>query len=284
MERKEVPSFTLSEDKKTVTFEYNFNRWDFDRAGHVPIWTLTYQGAWLTFNGLCALDPRLLADPTVRVFSRCQVWEISPSFYNLVKPGTRLKVSSRWLHLGKSSMIKGGEIVDSSTNQILVKGIIQDVNINLELDTPRSKPFPDWVKDSYSYLTSQPRPETVEAFEKPTSAKTFIYSVTVLPSDIDYNNHTNQRHYIRYCFNCAVIGARQGAYPTVRGDPFKQGVRKVSVLYQKESLEGDVLTVESWEESPGTLRFQMRKGSEKVVQVMLQFPVTSGSAIGMSKL
>ncbi|XP_078582048.1 uncharacterized protein LOC144865309 [Branchiostoma floridae x Branchiostoma japonicum] len=286
MERKEGPSFTLSEDKETATFEYSFNRWDFDRAWHVPIWNLTYQTAWMFLMAVDALDSKLSESlrSDLRVVNRCQEWELSPSFYRLVKPGTRLKVSSRLLHLGKSSVTRGGEIVHSSTNQILVKGIMQDVNISLV--TLRSEPFPDWIQERYSYLTShvQPRPKTVQAFEKPALAKTFSYNFTVLPTDIDYNNHTNQRHYIRYCFNCAVMGAKQGAYPTVRGDLFKQGVRKVSVLYQKESLEGDVLTVESWEESPGTLRFQVRKGSEKVVQVTMQFFVTSGSETEKSKL
>ncbi|CAH1241734.1 Hypp6404 [Branchiostoma lanceolatum] len=280
MDRKKGTPFTLSEDKTTVTFEYSFNRWDFNRSGRIPIWTVSNQAAWLLHMGLSALDSDL---SELRAFTRCHVWELSPSFYSLVKPGTRLKVSSRMLHVGKTSMIKGGEMVDSSTNQILVKGITQDVHISM--DTRRPQPFPDWMKEMFLHLTSEPRPETVEEFEEPqNTTKTFVYSVTVPPSDIDMNNHTNQSQYIRYCFNCAAVGAKQGAYPTVRGDLFKQGVRKVSVLYQKESLEGDVLTVESWEESPGTLRFQVRKGSEKVVQVTMQFYVTSGSETKNSKL
>ncbi|XP_078581838.1 uncharacterized protein LOC144865151 [Branchiostoma floridae x Branchiostoma japonicum] len=272
MDPKKGTTYSLSEDKKTVTFDYSFNAWDFNRAGQISIWTIADRAAWLVFLGASALEPRFL---NVRLFTRCQEWELSPSFYSLVKPGTSLQASSRMLHVGKTSMIRRGEIVDSSTNQVLVKGIVQDVHISME--TRRPKPFPDWLKEKYSYLSSESRPKTVEEFEDPSvTTKTFIYRVTVPPSDIDENNYTNHRYYIKYCFNCAAVGAKQGAYPTVRGDLFKQGVRKVSVLYQKESLEGDVLTVESWEESPGTLRFQVRKGSEKVVQVTMQIFVTSG--------
>ncbi|XP_035657388.1 uncharacterized protein LOC118403059 [Branchiostoma floridae] len=280
MDPKKGTTYSLSEDKKTVTFDYSFNPWDYNRAGQISIWTIADRAAWLLFLGESALEPRFL---NVRLFTRCQEWELSPSFYSLVKPGTSLQASSRMLHVGKTSMTRGGEIVDSSTNEILVKGIVQDVHVSME--TRRPKPFPDWIKEKYSYLLSEPRPKTVERFEDPNdTTKMFIYRVTVPPSDIDDNNHTNQKQYIRYCFNCAAVGAKQGAYPTVRGDLFKQGVRKVSVLYQKESLEGDVLTVESWEESPGTLRFQVRKGSEKLVQVTMQFFVASGSETDKSKL
>ncbi|XP_078581745.1 uncharacterized protein LOC144865079 [Branchiostoma floridae x Branchiostoma japonicum] len=280
MDQKKGTTYTLSEDKETVTFEYKFNLWDFNRAGQISIWTISDRAAWLLHMGLSTFESRF---STLRSFVRCQEWELSPSFYSLVKPGTRLSVSSRMLHVGKTSMIREGEIFDSSTNQILVKGIIQDIHISI--DTRRPKPFPDWMKEKYSYLSSEPRPETVEEFEDPNdTTKMFLYKVTVPPSDIDGNNHTNQKHYIRYCFNCAAVGAKQGAYPTVRGDLFKQGVQKVSVLYQKESLEGDVLTVESWEESPGTLRFQVRKGREKVVQVMMWFFVASDSESDKSKL
>ncbi|XP_019613529.1 PREDICTED: uncharacterized protein LOC109461594 [Branchiostoma belcheri] len=273
---KEGPSFTFSEDRRTVSFDYSFNRWDFEIGGQIPVWTLCDRADWLSFLAVAALDANL-ARPDMRVFTRCQVWEISPSFYSVVRPGRPLKVSSRVVYVGNTSFVKKGEIVDRSTNEILVKGMVQDVLISM--DTRRPTPFPDWLKENYLHLTSEPRPEMAEVFEKPPAAKTFVYSVTVPPSDIDLNNHTNQRHYIRYCFDCAVVGARQGAYPTVRGDVLKQGVRKVSVLYQKESLEGDVLSVDSWEESPGTLRFQVRKVYENLVQVTLQFHETNKSKL-----
>ncbi|XP_078662256.1 uncharacterized protein LOC144906134 [Branchiostoma floridae x Branchiostoma belcheri] len=270
--KEQGPRFTFSEDGRTATLGYSFNRWDFEKEGHIPVWTLCDRAAWLAYYAVAALDANLVR-PDLRVFTRCQVWEISPSFYSLVRPGSRLKVSSRVVYVGKTSLVKKGEIIDRSTNEVLVSGIIQDVLISLE--TRRPMPFPDWLKEKYLHLTSEPRPEMTEVFEKPPAAKTFVYRVTVPSSDIDSNDHTNHRHYIRYCFDCAVMLAKQGAYPTVRGDVLKQGVRKVSVLYQKESLEGDGLSVESWEESPGTLRFQVRKGHDDLVQVTMQFAGTN---------
>ncbi|CAH1266835.1 Hypp3583 [Branchiostoma lanceolatum] len=79
--------------------------------------------------------------------------------------------------------------------------------------------------------------------------------------------------YIWYCMDCATLGARSGAYSVLSGDLAKYNLKMLEVLYQNESLEGDILDIESWEDqdSPDTLRFQVKKGNENITQLTMQF-------------
>ncbi|CAH1243546.1 Hypp7115 [Branchiostoma lanceolatum] len=206
------------------------------------------------------------------VFTRGQRFEFLPSYYRHLAPGKRTTATVKLCSLGNTSWVTVEEIRDSSTNDLMVKGIFQRVNVSAIKRIP--EPIPDWLKERYSYLTSSvPRPPTVQVFDVPKSTKSFRYSEVVAPRDTDSYHHTNQASYFWYCMDCATLGARSGAYSVLRGDLANNDLKIVEVLYRKESLEGDVLDIESWEDqdSPDTLRFLVRKGNENITQLTMQF-------------
>ncbi|CAH1241125.1 Hypp6311 [Branchiostoma lanceolatum] len=168
---------------------------------------------------------------------------------------------------------------DFDRTEVLVKNVAQYVNF--DMDSRRPKTLPDWVRERYAHLTSRPRPTTVNVFEMPACSTPFVHSIRVPASHIDWNRHVGQQYYYSYCFDCAALGARNGMYSTVRGDIFRHNVREISVLYQREALEGDLLTVESWEDEgkPGTLKFQVKKGSDGIVQMAIAFNTHSESKL-----
>ncbi|XP_078658005.1 uncharacterized protein LOC144903575 isoform X4 [Branchiostoma floridae x Branchiostoma belcheri] len=206
------------------------------------------------------------------IFIRGQRYEFLPAYYRHLAPGKRTTVTEKLCSLGNTSWVTMEEIRDYSTNDLMARCIIQGVNV--DDTTRRPEPLPDWFKERYSYLTSSvPRPPTVQPFDVPKSTKFFRYSEVVPPRDTDTYNHTTLSSYIWYGMDCATLGARSKAYSVIRGDIDKYDLKMLEVLYQKESTEGDVLDVESWEDqgSPDTLRFQVKKGDENITQLTMQF-------------
>ncbi|XP_019632422.1 PREDICTED: uncharacterized protein LOC109476038 [Branchiostoma belcheri] len=210
------------------------------------------------------------------VFIRGQSWEFLPGYYRHLAPGRGTTVTESLRHVGNTSWVSMEEIRDAPTNELMIRGILQRINVSATRRRP--EPLPDWLRERYSYLTSSvPRPPTVQPFDAPTNVKCFRYSVVVAPNETDTNDHTFHASYLWYSMDCASLGARSGAYSLLRGNLAKYDLKMLEVLYQKESLEGDVLDVESWEDqdSPDTLRFQIKKGDENITQLTMQFYITT---------
>eukprot|EP00058_Branchiostoma_floridae_P018435 XP_002603924.1 hypothetical protein BRAFLDRAFT_105964 [Branchiostoma floridae] len=277
------PEWTLPEinviNKDTVSYSHVFQPWDFDdfdKLARVPVGTIAIQMPLISYllgNRYFFQPPEKSKDePFKLVFTRGQSFEFLPAYYRHLAPGKRTTATVKLCSLGNTSWVTLEEIRDSSTNDLMVKGIFQ--RINVDATTRRPEQLHDWLKEKYSYLASSgPHPQTVQPFHERKSTKTFRYSVVVAPRDTDIYHHTNQASYIWFCMDGAMLGARNGAYSVLRGNLAKFDLKKVAVLYQKESLEGDVLDIESWEDqgSPDTLRFQVKKGNENITQLTMQF-------------
>ncbi|XP_078575061.1 uncharacterized protein LOC144861191 [Branchiostoma floridae x Branchiostoma japonicum] len=269
-------------NKDTVSFSHVFQPWDFDdfdKLATIPVGILARQiptFSYLLGNRYFFQPPEQNKNEPVfkLVFIRGQSFEFLLSYYRHLAPGKTTAATLKLCSLGNTSWATMEEIRDSSTNELMVKGTCQ--RINVDSTTRRPEPLPDWLKERYSYLASSlPRQLTVQPFLVPKSTNSYQYSVVVAPRDTDSYHHTNQKSYICYCMDCASLGARNGAYSLLTGDLSNYDLKKVAVLYQKESLEGDVLDIESWEDqgSPGTLRFQVKKGNENITQLTMQFYV-----------
>ncbi|CAH1241126.1 Hypp6312 [Branchiostoma lanceolatum] len=272
--------------------------WDFDRKGKLPVWTLLNRMEYLGSSqrlffkadndikdikqAMASLKQSMAYEMR---FVRCQSVQFSPDFYELMEfPGRAIRVEARVIFVGKTSWVYETKILDRTTEKELATRHVQTVNIDKK--TRRPKSLPDWVTERYSHLTSLPRPTTVQPFDLSDAEPAFVYPVTVAPSDIDANMHTNQSQYARYCFNCAATGAKKGAYSIISGDLLDYDVISVDLLYQKESREGDSLRVESWEDAkePDTLKFQVKRGEDNILQCKMRFRIPSVPDIEKAKL
>ncbi|KAI8495735.1 hypothetical protein Bbelb_267070 [Branchiostoma belcheri] len=216
-------------------------------------------------------------------FVRCQSVQFSPAYHELIEfPGRAVRFEAKIIFVGKTSYMYETKMFDRDTDKELVSRQIQMVNIDRE--TRRPKPLPDWAIEQYSHLTS--RPAGVQPFDLSDVKPAFVYPVTVAPSDIDLNMHTNQSQYVRYCFNCAAAGAKRGAYSIISGDLLDYDLRSVDLLYQRESREGDTLCIESWEDirEPDTIKFQVKRGNDNILQCKMSFRIPSVPDIEKAKL
>ncbi|XP_078661902.1 uncharacterized protein LOC144905945 [Branchiostoma floridae x Branchiostoma belcheri] len=269
------------EDRAVKVSRSRFYPWEFDRKGKLPLWGVLHRMANL---GISQQFFQRGAEVAYGMrFARCQSVQFSPAYHELIEfPGRAVRFEAKMIFVGKTSYMYETKMFDRDTDKELVSRQIQMVNIDRE--TRRPKPLPDWAIEQYSHLTS--RPAAVQPFDLSDVKPAFVYPVTVAPSDIDRNMHTNQSQYVRYCFNCAAAGAKRGAYSIISGDLLDYDLQSVDLLYQRESREGDTLRIESWEDirEPDTIKFQVKKGDDNILQCKMSFHIPSVPDIEKAKL
>eukprot|EP00058_Branchiostoma_floridae_P012604 XP_002598092.1 hypothetical protein BRAFLDRAFT_85691 [Branchiostoma floridae] len=277
----------LSEDGTKLIATYELHPFDFDRsdkklsdrigvacvaAGRVQAWTFLRM---LEFARIAAIRP-LIKEHTgpqndeATAFVRYQEVEFAPRFYAAVKPDSSLIMSTYLGYVGRSSLFYNYDIRSSTSNDVIGRSSTQMVRVNRQ--TRRPIAWPDALIENLS-KEGLDRPTIPGAFkERP--APMFACKVTVNNSDIDVQQHTNQSVYLRYCLDAAAVGVRKNVFSVVK-DTALCPIRKVGILYQREALIGDELTVEMWEDQgcAETLCFQIKRGEEDITQVTVQFYV-----------
>ncbi|XP_019613483.1 PREDICTED: uncharacterized protein LOC109461545 [Branchiostoma belcheri] len=235
----------LSEDGTKLVATYELHPFDFDRSGRVQVWTYLRM---LEFARIAAIQPLIKEHTGTQndgstAFVRYQEVEFSPRFYTIVKPNTSLVMAVGISYVGRSSLIYDYGIRSNASDDIIGRSFTQMVRVNRK--TRRPIAWPDALIDRFSN-EGQDRPVVPGPFEQiPEPA--FVCKVRVSNSDIDVRKHTNQSVYLRYCLDAAAIAARRNSFSVIK-DIALCPIRKVGILYQREALLGDELTLEMWED------------------------------------
>ena len=92
-------------------------------------------------------------------------------------------------------------------------------------------------------------------------------------SDIDGYRHTNYIAYIRYCDNAAMDAMEHSFLTAFQGDIYDYEIKKISLLYQKESKAGEELCVSVWEDesSPYILHFHVDRDGERLLENTIEY-------------
>ncbi|XP_078661094.1 uncharacterized protein LOC144905348 isoform X2 [Branchiostoma floridae x Branchiostoma belcheri] len=262
----------LSEDGSKLVATYELHPFDFDRSGRVQTWTYLRM---LEFARIAAIQPLIKEHTGTQndgstAFVRYQEVEFSPRFYTIVKPNTSLVMAVGISYVGRSSLIYDYGIHSNASDDIIGRSFTQMVRVNRKMRRPIA--WPDALIDRFSN-EGQDRPVVPAPFEA-IPAPAFVCKVRVSNSDIDVRQHTNQSAYLRYCLDAAAIAARRNSFSVIK-DIALCPIRKVGILYQREALLGDELTLEMWEDQgcAEILCFQIKRGKEHITQVTVQFYV-----------
>ncbi len=90
--------------------------------------------------------------------------------------------------------------------------------------------------------------EILSNFPSQPPANSFEFKCQVTHNDTDALYHSNQSSYFRFFMDAATEGTKQGCFKTLQGDLFAYRVQHMGCLYKDESLPGQVLTVNVWEQ------------------------------------
>lgn len=203
-------------------------------------------------------ERHIFREPGQRFFLLSGRYEISPELYsstNRFNSGLRFKLTEQLVGIGKSTLQIHSSMKDMASNKTLAQFKFSYCLVNLSIR--KSEQLPDWFRATFSSFTEpgisfKPQPLPVD--------KAFSLQHTVTSSDIDMNQHMNNSIYIRWCFDCGSLAMQnQRLRHFNRKNLSQYRAKTFDVVYNRESVEGEKLTVYVWEDEAtvGILHFQI---------------------------
>eukprot|EP00058_Branchiostoma_floridae_P012605 XP_002598093.1 hypothetical protein BRAFLDRAFT_85690 [Branchiostoma floridae] len=202
---------------------------------------------------------------TITSFLRYQEFLLEPAFYTDVKPRSFVVVTVGVGHVGRTSYELKGDVQLAGSGAVLCRFSVMSVVV--DISTRRPVPLPETLRRR----GHGPRPESCLPFASALPA-THSQRFDVRESDLDFNGHTNQSNYIRFCCDAAASAVKSGRYPSLKRDLLSYRLKKIAMLYENEALLGDPLQVESWEipSKPVSLGFKVTRGNDDVIQGLFE--------------
>ncbi|XP_070556508.1 uncharacterized protein [Ptychodera flava] len=199
--------------------------------------------------------------------------EISNAFYDVLdkNPTAPAVISIFLTDIGTTSEGVKHELRSLNNNELLSSAYLKVVTVDLE--TRKPKPHSEqFIKKFTPYITGTGT-ALMKALKYP--GKSYKYTATVLPSDIDFYSHVSYLSFLKYCSNCASTAFKAVDMKNFTGDfePYK--VKKVSSLYLGEAKLHDKLDVDMWEdeERRDTLNFIISKAGANIFHCIVQLYV-----------
>ena len=198
------------------------------------------------------------------MYSKAEQWNLGGQL-------TPALLTTKLISAGRSSLDMFSKIETADSNVELATLHFKMTVVDVK--TRKSYPLPETFKAQLAKHSSSEK--TLGRFrprERP--LKVFSYSMTVRPSDTDFNGHTNQATYIQLCLDSAsVVSLRGNAYINFQGDIAMYNVKTMTMWYAGESLMGDVLTCYTWEDDalPLLLHFQIELKGRTVYHNSISF-------------
>ena len=197
--------------------------------------------------------------------------DVAPELYDMNAQMHPLILEGKMLLLKRSSRVLENTMRHPDSQKPYATSTCLDVNVNLE--TRRPFPFPDcWRHDSI------PTEGAVIDFDVPAEPSNVIMTKRqVYQSDIDENGHMNYTSYVRFCHDVFVDNVMEGKYIQNAADNLEAGVKQMQLVFKNECLRGDILNIESWEDTKenSCYHFKMSKKDELVVAATFRFFSTS---------
>lgn len=175
----------------------------------------------------------------------------------------------------KTSSYTNKEVVSTKSNNHIMSLVLSLVHIGQD-HVPQ--PLPSKFSEEFrATITEQRDIQRLSVPEK--HEKQFACSVFVANSDIDFQNHTTTVVYHRYCMDCGRMAADKGCFTVLTKDVALYPLLEINSRFLQESLLGDLLRIETWEDEAAldTLHFMIYKESSKIFYANFKFQVTINS-------
>lgn len=202
-----------------------------------------------------------------------QTLDFSPILYRYTyKTRIKLRFVMELKEVGKSSVVFDTCLYDGDTGTRLGRNLLKFVQINTQ--TRRPQPFPDWFQTKFSHLRVTGRiTELNKSILPETPDNCYKWPVIVRYSDLDKNFHSNQATYIKLCMDCATKASNAGYFRHFKNDMCWFNVEKIAINYIGESLADDELVICVWqdEKEETKIYFSVLKEKKRIMFAEFNF-------------
>ena len=186
-------------------------------------------------------------------------------------------------HLGNSSFSFKMTLKDATSDTIYGKFDLCYVRVGPE--TRRPLPFNDHFKGSFHNMIPNENVATVKLPPVPNDGNMSWYEETIVIDFIDFNKHTNIRFYELFAMKGIVKGILDGTFEGDRNikDLGDINVKERNMLFIRESVQGDVLKIGSWQDKYNKNIFYTVVMNQDINIVEVRFEL-HGQFAGSSKM
>lgn len=169
------------------------------------------------------------------------------------------------------------QLLTSPIGDIIVACYVKYVNLNQDL---HPHPLPQGFRDQHFKTIREDfmLPKLDVPRKDP---KSFSLQIYVTYSDIDLRNHTNHIAYVRFCLECGRMAVYKGKFTRLTKDLPAYPMLDLDTVFIQESLAGDCLVVETWEDNQSldTLHFHIYKEEKLIFYAKIRFQLCPSSQL-----
>lgn len=197
--------------------------------------------------------------------------EMNREFHRVSSPKYPLEILCELIYIGNSSYRTLKTLRHLEKDVPYGTCSIQSVLVNRATRKPTQ--LPEWWRVKYEPYCKNGKPLKMDKLTKGLHLKITSFPVTVYNSNCDWYKHTHFSSYIMFCYNAYIDGVNKGSYDHVTQSSLDNGIKTLTISFIKESLLGDKLTVDSWEDfgKPNCLNFEIKKYNDVCCQVVITF-------------
>ena len=175
-------------------------------------------------------------------------------------PTHEVYLSITVVEVGRSSVVCVSKVMAQDCNQPFVT--LRFVLAAIDAITRQSSPFSDKFRAKlnpivrHNMSSSLHLPDDVEVVPSVARLQGDLdlyiadhhVTTSVMPSDIDLNQHTNSSVYVRFAINAAHDALRQGRLKTFRGSLNSTCPKVMDIRFRSETISGDELDIYLWKD------------------------------------
>ena len=180
-------------------------------------------------------------------------YSFTPELYKMAAKkwlSWKLQMTFEIVSVYRSSSYIIQKLTDVDTG--LCIGTFTAKTVFVDRKTRRANGLPLWLMEHELY-NATPHLNLRFSGESVIPNDAFQYSYTVMPSDTDFNQHTNNVTYLRMCFDTADLACRKAILTKFKDSIYLYNAKTIKVHFAKETSILDKLDTVVWEGSQDEL-------------------------------
>ena len=162
----------------------------------------------------------------------------------------KLQVTYEMVSVTRNSVFYQQKLNDVDTGLCL--GTFTAKSVFVDRKTRRANGLPSWLMEHELY-NAAPHLNLRFSGESVIPNDAFQYSYTIMPSDTDFNQHTNNVTYLRVCLDTADLACRKAIFAKFKDSIYRYDAKTIKVHFAKETTILDKLDIVVWEGSKDDL-------------------------------
>ena len=244
-----------------------------------------YDKVWFepAFVGFSIVHTESEQNKMPTVFLKFSSTNISRMFYqvasNVEETQKRVwHIQTSISYMGTTSYVLNSVLRESKEGPVLASFDVFHVRVNA--NTRKPDPIPDSVLEKKCHIRKPKKVQVLEKFMQPAGVSVFSRTFRIGEEHIDINGHTSSPFYLAFLVQCLEEACCLDVLQMNCSTRATSRIRELQLLYEGESLLGDIVRVDIWEDPDAGNRNAVRgiicKSGEPLIYCLITLHTDEG--------